>query len=284
MPFLGAHMSIAGGLHKAFDHIRRVNGQALQIFTKNQRQWQSPPLQEKEVALFLKQWQAWGKYPIASHDSYLINLATPKKELAQKSILAFADELHRAAKLSIPFVIMHPGSHVGKGIESGLEQFTHNLDAAIAQAEDAEEVAVLIETTAGQGSGLGSTFEEIAYIIAHSHHPERLGVCVDTCHLFAAGYDFRTPETYEKTFSHFDQVIGLDRLKFFHVNDSKKGLASKVDRHEHIGKGEIGLAGFKLLLNDPRFQKHPMTLETHKEKDLAEDIKNLSVLRKLLDQ
>lgn len=277
-------MSIAGGLHKAFDHIRRVNGQALQIFTKNQRQWQSAPLREKEIRLFLEKRRAWGRFPIASHDSYLINLATPKQELAQKSIIAFTDELIRAARLAIPFVIMHPGSHVGEGIESGLHQLTHNLDAAISCAKDTDKVTVLLETTAGQGTGLGSTFEEIAFIIDHSRYPERLGVCVDTCHIFAAGYDFRTQQTYKKTFSHFDRVIGLDRVKFFHINDSKKGLGSKVDRHEHIGKGEIGLGGFKLLLNDPRFKSHPMTLETPKGKDLAEDIENLAVLRTLIDQ
>ena len=284
MPFLGAHMSIAGGLHRAFDRIRQVEGEALQIFTKNQRQWQSTPISDQEAAAFNKQRQRWGPFPVASHDSYLINLATHEEELAQKSIIAFADELCRAAKLAIPFVIMHPGAHMGKGIKASLRQFTTNLNAAMALADDAQQITVLIETTAGQGSGLGSTFEEVAFIIEHSRYPERLGVCVDTCHLFAAGYDFRTPQTYRKTFSHFDRVIGLDKLKFFHLNDSKKGQGSKVDRHEHIGKGEIGLAGFKLLVNDPRFKNHPMTLETPKGKDLAEDIENLSVLRKLLDR
>jgi len=282
MPLLGAHMSIAGGPHKAFGHIRRVGGEALQIFTKNQRQWISPQLPDQEVRLFHQQWQEWGPFPVASHSSYLINLASPQEESARKSIIAFADELERASQLSIPFVIMHPGAHLGKGAKAGLHLFVKNLDAAINLAQNAQGVSVLLETTAGQGSSLGATFEEIASIIWKSGYPERLGVCVDTCHIFAAGYDFRTPASYEQTFAHFDRVIGLEKLKFFHLNDSKKPLGSRVDRHEHIGKGEMGISGFKLLLNDPRFKNHPMTLETPKGKDLAEDIENLAVLKSLL--
>jgi deoxyribonuclease-4 len=277
---LGAHMSIAGGLHLAFTRIRKVKGEALQIFLSNQRQWKTPPLTSEIIEDFRLQWEKNHRMVVAAHDSYLINLAAPDPPTVEKSITAFADELVRAAALEIPFVITHPGSHRGQGVEAGLERFVHNLDSAISLS-GTNTVSVIIETTAGQGTNLGSKFEEIAFILSESRYRDHLGVCFDTSHAFAAGYDLRTPETYEKTFSLFDQIIGLQRLKFFHLNDSKRPLGSRVDRHEHIGKGEIGLNGFRLLLNDPRFQDHPMVLETPKGKDLKEDKKNLRVLRSL---
>ena len=280
MPLLGAHMSIAGGLHLAFTRIRKVKGEALQIFLSNQRQWKTPPLTSEIIEDFRLQWEMNHRMVVAAHDSYLINLAAPDPPTVEKSITAFADELVRAAALKIPFLITHPGSHRGQGVEAGLERFVHNLDSAISLS-GTNTVSVIIETTAGQGTNLGSKFEEIAFILNESHYRDHLGVCFDTSHAFAAGYDLRTPETYEKTFSLFDQVIGLQRLKFFHLNDSKRPLGSRVDRHEHIGKGEIGLNGFRLLLNDPRFREHPMVLETPKGKDLKEDKKNLRVLRSL---
>jgi deoxyribonuclease-4 len=274
-------MSIAGGLHLAFSRIRKVKGEALQIFLSNQRQWKTPPLTSEMIEDFRLQWQKNQRMVVAAHDSYLINLAAPDQTTVEQSVTAFADELGRAAALKIPFLITHPGSHRGQGVETGLERFVHNLDAAITLSETGT-VTVLIETTAGQGTNLGSKFEEIAFILRKSHYSDRLGVCFDTSHAFAAGYDFRTPVTYKETFSLFDQIIGLQRLKFFHLNDSKRPLGSRVDRHEHIGKGEIGLQGFRLLLNDPRFQDHPMVLETPKGKDLKEDKKNLRVLRSLI--
>jgi deoxyribonuclease-4 len=230
---------------------------------------------------FRLQWQKNRSIVVAAHDSYLINLAAPDQITVEKSVTAFADELVRAAALEIPFLITHPGSHRGQGVEAGLESFVHNLDSAITLSKTST-VSVLIETTAGQGTNLGSKFEEIGLILRESRYRDRLGVCFDTSHAFAAGYDFRTPETYAETFSLFDQIIGLQRLKFFHLNDSKRLLGSRVDRHEHIGKGEIGLNGFRLLLNDPRFQNHPMVLETPKGKDLKEDRRNLKVLRSLI--
>jgi deoxyribonuclease-4 len=280
LPLLGAHMSIAGGLHLAFARIRKVKGEALQIFLSNQRQWKTPPLTSEMIENFRLQWQKNQRMVVAAHDSYLINLAAPDQTTAEKSVTAFADELGRAAALGIPFLITHPGSHRGQGVEAGLERFVHNLDSAI-RLSGTSTVAVLIETTAGQGTNLGSKFEEISFILKESHYRNRLGVCFDTSHAFAAGYDLRTPKTYTETFSLFDQIIGLQRLKFFHLNDSKRPLGSRVDRHEHIGKGEIGLKGFRLLLNDPRFHDHPMVLETPKGKDLKEDKKNLRVLRSL---
>ena len=281
MPLLGAHMSIAGGLHLAFTRIRKVKGEALQIFLSNQRQWKTPPLTAEMIENFRLQWQKNRSIVVAAHDSYLINLAAPDQITVEKSVTAFADELVRAAVLEIPFLITHPGSHRGQGVEAGLESFVHNLDSAITLSKTST-VSVLIETTAGQGTNLGSKFEEIGFILRESRYRDRLGVCFDTSHAFAAGYDFRTPETYAETFSLFDQIIGLQRLKFFHLNDSKRLLGSRVDRHEHIGKGEIGLKGFRLLLNDPRFQNHPMVLETPKGKDLKEDRRNLKVLRSLI--
>jgi deoxyribonuclease-4 len=274
-------MSIAGGLHLAFTRIRKVKGEALQIFLSNQRQWKTAPLTAEMIENFRLQWQKNRSIVVAAHDSYLINLAAPDQITVEKSVTAFADELVRAAALEIPFLITHPGSHRGQGVEAGLESFVHNLDSAITLSKTST-VSVLIETTAGQGTNLGSKFEEIGLILRESRYRDRLGVCFDTSHAFAAGYDFRTPETYAETFSLFDQIIGLQRLKFFHLNDSKRLLGSRVDRHEHIGKGEIGLNGFRLLLNDPRFQNHPMVLETPKGKDLKEDRRNLKVLRSLI--
>lgn len=280
MPLLGAHMSIAGGLHTAFERIREVEGQALQLFTKSERQWKAPDLRPAEVEAFHRLWEESGRMPVAAHDTYLINLAAPDPSNLERSVLAFAGELQRASTLGIPYLVTHPGSHLGKGVEAGLEWFVINLDRAI-ELSETTGVEVLIETTAGQGTNLGSTFEEIAHILGASRHGSRMGVCFDTCHAFAAGYDLRTPEAYERTFKHLDRTVGLGRLKFFHINDSKKDLGSHVDRHEHIGKGKLGLEPFRLLLNDPRFDRHPMVLETPKEKDLELDRENLAVLRSL---
>ena len=282
MPILGAHISTAGGLHKAFGRMERVKGKALQIFTKNQRQWITKEITEEEADKFRRCWEESGKPPIAAHDSYLINLASDKPEIKEKSISAMAHEIKRVKILGIPFLVMHPGSHTGAGVEKGLARVVKNLDHAIDLAKVPEGVTILIETTAGQGTGLGADFSEISYILENSTHSNRLGVCFDTCHVFAAGYDIRTPETYEETLSEFDRIIGIDRLKFFHLNDSKNDLGSRVDRHEHIGKGFIGLPGFRLLLNDSRFADHPMVLETPKKNDPEDDRKNLAVLRKLI--
>lgn len=282
MPLLGAHESGAGGLHLAFERLQQVGGEALQLFTRNQRQWNPHPLTAEEISLFQAAWQQTGRLPVASHASYLINLASGKQELIDKSVAALAAEIHRCEQLGIPFVVIHPGSHGGDGVEAGLVRFTKALDLAL-DATGAG-VTVLLETTAGQGTGLGSSFEELAFILEHSRVPQRLGVCVDTCHIFAAGYDIRTLSAYTQTMAEFDRVVGVERIKFFHLNDSKQKLASRVDRHEHIGQGTIGLDGFRSLLNDPRFADHSMTLETPKGDDLQEDRDNLQVLRRLIDK
>jgi len=280
--YLGLHMSIAGGLHMAFERIRSVGGTALQIFTRNQRQWKIPLLSKYDIELFAMAWEQWGDYPVAAHDSYLINLASNDEEQITRSLAAFSEELRRIEALSIPYLVTHPGSHMGAGVDAGIKRYVANLDRAI-EMSGTKQGLILLETTAGQGTNLGSTFEELARIIELSDHSARLGVCYDTCHTFAAGYDIRTPEAYGTTFDAFDRVIGLDRLKFFHLNDSKTELGARRDRHEHIGEGKIGLAGFENLMCDPRFAEIPMILETPKGEDLKEDITNLNILCSLAE-
>ena len=280
MPLLGAHESVAGGLYRAFERIEKAGGESLQIFTRNQRQWNPAPLKREEIDLFRKAHEQSGWIPLASHASYLINLATDKDELLEKSINSLVLEFDRCHSLGIPYVVMHPGSHGGDGVDAGLTRFVAALDRAFEVS--GLGVTLLLETTAGQGTGLGSRFEELGFIIENSKFPELLGVCVDTCHIFAAGYELRTETGYEETIAAMDASFGVDRIKFFHLNDSKKGLGSKVDRHEHIGQGEIGLEGFRNVLNDKRFEALPMTLETPKSDSLIEDIENLQTLRSLL--
>jgi len=283
MPYLGAHMSVSGGLARCFERIISVQGTSLQIFSRNQRQWQAPNLSDKEIELFRAARSEWGvENPIAVHNSYLINLAAINPEIETKSIAAQIDEIERAAALEIPYLVLHPGNHLGEGVEAGIAKVAANLDKCIESAKDSEKVKILLETTAGQGTCIGSRFEEIAAIINRSKYSGQIGVCFDTCHVLAAGYDIAAPKGYGETFDEFDKTIGLDKLFFFHINDSKKGVGSKLDRHEHIGKGEVGLKGFSLLLNDPRFASHPMVLETPKSEDLHEDKENLKTLRGLL--
>ncbi|MEZ0575620.1 deoxyribonuclease IV [Halodesulfovibrio aestuarii] len=280
MPYFGAHMSIAGGLEKAVERIMRVSGTALQIFSKNQRQWKSKPLEQKQIDAFLGACAEWGNYPIAAHDSYLINLGSPKEEGVEKSVAAFTHELERAEQLNIPYVVMHPGAHLGGGVEESLERVAKNLDRALVESRT-NRVMVLLENTAGQGTTLGRSFEELAAILQSSAKADRLGVCIDTCHAYAAGYDLATEEGYAATFAEFETVVGMNRLKFMHINDSKGALGSHLDRHDHIGQGLLGEETFARLVNDPRFIDLPMVLETPKGEDLAEDIKNLEVLYRL---
>jgi deoxyribonuclease IV len=276
-------MSVAGGLHLAIERIQSLEGTALQIFTKNQRQWKSKPLTTDDIAMFKDLWATWGGHPIGAHDTYLINLAAPDEIIRQKSIVSFSEELQRTELLSIPYLITHPGSSLEDGREKGLATFTASMDKAIELSGTVESL-VLLENTAGQGTNLGSDFEQLAWIISRSRHPERLGVCFDTCHAFGAGYDLRSEEGYAATFERFNRTIGLSRLRFFHLNDTKGGLGSRKDRHEHIGKGHLGLEPFRRILNDPRFLTVPKVLETPKDKDLAEDRENLRVLRSLISE
>ena len=283
MPFLGAHESVSGGLHLAFQRIELVGGQSLQIFTRNQRQWRHKPLVSEEIEQSRQTRKRYPEMIVASHGSYLINLAAADRELRRKSIDAFAEELRRCELLELPYVVLHPGSHGGDGIESGLARFVSALDEALAAAASSSTM-VLVETTAGQGTGLGGTFEELAVIRRQSANSGRIGVCFDTCHVFAVGYDFRDEGSYRAMMDEFDRLVGLRHLHLFHLNDSKKPLGGRVDRHEHIGAGHIGREGFRLLLNDPRFAAHAMLLETPKSEDLQEDIDNLAMLCSLLDR
>lgn len=220
--------------------------------------------------------------PVVSHASYLVNLATAQGELRDKSITSLVLELQRCAVLGVPTVVLHPGCHGGDGVEEGLNRFVANLDRVFTASDTG--VRILIETTAGQGTGLGRSFEELAYILDRSEYRQLLGVCIDTCHIFAAGYELRSAEGYAATIAALDRTVGLGRVQLVHLNDSKKELGSRVDRHDHIGEGAIGLAGFRNLLNDYRFAGMPMVIETPKGEDLAEDRENLQTLRALITE
>lgn len=276
----GAHMSVAGGVDQAFARGEAVGCRTLQLFTKNERQWRAKPLAAETIAQFHAEARRSRIAPLLSHASYLINLATPGDELWEQSIQAFADELERCALLCIPYLVVHPGAHTGSGTDAGIKRVASALDRLFAEGAG-EHVTVLLETTAGQGTCLGGTFEELARMLELLRHPERAAVCVDTCHIFAAGYDFRAPEAYVATFERLHEIIGLDRVRAFHLNDSKGGPGSHLDRHEAIGDGQIGLEGFRHLVSDPRFLGVPMVLETPKGKDEREDIRNLATLRSL---
>ena len=274
----GAHISVAGGLHQAFARGEAAGCRSLQIFSKNERQWLGKPLESDHIVQFKTEAARSGLGPVMVHASYLINLASPKDDLWERSIEAFADEMERCHRLGIPYLVLHPGAHTGAGTEAGLARVAAALDRL---ADVGGDVQVLLETTAGQGTCLGGTFEELAQIVERLQHPERVAVCADTCHLFAAGYDIASPEGYAATFDRLIELLGLPMLKAFHLNDSKGALGSHLDRHEHIGEGQIGVDGFRLLVNDPRFCGVPMILETPKGPDAADDFRNLATLRGL---
>lgn len=283
MAILGSHMSIAGGYYKAVEAAHKAGCDCVQLFTKNNNQWRAKPITDAEAERF-KTALAELKisHPI-SHDSYLINLASPDTELWQKSIDAFIVELQRAEQLGIPYVVTHPGAYTTSSEEQGLKRVSQALDEVHKQLPKCGAMC-LLETTAGQGSNLGAKFEHLADIIAGTRDPDRLGVCVDTCHIFAAGYPLDTPKNYKATMKELDLVVGVDRVKAFHLNDSLKELGSHVDRHAHIGQGKMGLEPFRNLLNDRRFKKVPMYLETAKGEEDGEDcdVMNLRVLRGLV--
>lgn len=278
---LGAHESIAGGLHLAFDRARMVGCDAVQLFVKSNRAWAVKPLTEEEIRLFKERAAETGIHPAVGHASYLLNPAAPDEDLWRKSRDTLTIELERCEALGIPYLVLHPGSHMGAGEEEGLKRVARALGEVHA-ATRGFRARILLETTAGQGTNLGYRFEQLAWLLENTPEGERLGVCVDTCHIFAAGYDIRTPEGYAATWEVFDRLIGLDRLMAIHLNDSKAELGSRVDRHEHIGKGRLGLETFRLVVNDARFADLPGLLETPKSDDLHEDVENLRVLRSLI--
>ncbi len=274
-------MSIAGGVDKALLEGKKVDCNVIQIFTKSSRQWAAQPYSKEEIQNFLNNQKETEIATVIAHDSYLLNLGSPDETLRKKSIRAFIDEMERCETLSIPHLVAHPGAHVGMGEEEGVKTIARSLDEIHVACPD-YHVKIALEITAGQGSNLGYRFEQIRDIIDATKECDRLTVCFDTEHAFAAGYDIRTQEGYERTFSEFDEIIGLKLLAAFHLNDSKKEFHSRVDRHEHIGKGHIGLETFRLLMNDQRFWGIPMCLETPKGPDLKEDRENLTLLRSLV--
>ncbi len=289
MPRLGAHLSIAGGLPRAVDRAVASGCEALQIFTKSVGQWRARPLPREEIALFRARVRERGIHPVVAHNSYLINLATANPALRAQSMAAMAEELERAEALGLDGLVMHPGSHTSSTEEEGLDLIADGLARLLAQ-RPRRRTRILLEHTAGQGTNLGHRFEHLAEIIDRLGGTRRVGVCLDTCHLLTAGYDICSAEGYEQTFRDFDRIVGLERLRVFHLNDSKKPCGSRVDRHEHIGKGCLGLEPFRRLLNDPRFAELPMLLETPKletpESRRRSDVdpwdaRNLRVLRRL---
>jgi deoxyribonuclease-4 len=273
-------MSIAGGLSRAVDRAEQVDATALQIFVKSSRQWRARPLPEDEIGTFRRRAAESGlaRHALA-HASYLINLASPDAGLRRRSETALRDELARCELLGVPYLVLHPGSPVGSGEERGLQRVVRALDRLLAGGGG---VTLLLETTAGQGDSLGHRFEQLGRIIGRARHADRLGVCFDTCHALAAGYEFRDARSYREMLSEFDREVGLKRLRAFHLNDSRHPLGSRKDRHEHIGRGEVGLEPFRLILNDRKFRRLPMVLETPKGAELNEDRENLAILRAML--
>ena len=281
-PRLGAHMSISGGVDKALESGAKVGCETIQVFTKNSNQWRARPLDDAEVERYRRLQEETGIEPVVAHDSYLINLASPEQALLEKSREAFLVEMQRAELLGIPYLVMHPGAHKGSGVDEGLASVAASFDW-LHERTRGFRLQVLVETTAGQGTTLGFGFEHLRRIIEMTAESERLGVCLDTCHVFTAGYDIATREGYEAAIGDFDEIVGLERLKVIHLNDSKKDFGSRVDRHEHIGKGAIGIEAFRMLVNDPRLAGLPMILETPKGPDYTEYRENLATLRGLFE-
>lgn len=276
----GAHMSIAGGIHLAFERGLRVGCRTLQVFLKSSNQWNAKPLTEDDRRLYAAAQDGSRIAPVLGHISYLINLATPDAALYRRSIDAFIQELERARFLGVPAVILHPGAHRGSGEVAGILAISAALNLALDRVPP--PVAILLENTAGQGTSIGHSFRQLAAILEGVRDAGRIGFCLDTCHLFASGYDISTEPGYRKTLREFDRLIGTRRIRAFHMNDSLKPLGSRVDRHTHIGQGHIGLEAFRCLVNDRRFAKVPKILETPKGDDLKEDLMNLRTLHSLL--
>ncbi|PLX85469.1 MAG: deoxyribonuclease IV [Desulfuromonas sp.] len=275
---IGAHMSIAGGMDRAFSRGEEAGCTAMQIFTKNANQWRGKPISPEAAEAFRLAWERSPIGPVVAHDSYLINLAAPDDEKRDRSIAAFLDEMERCALLGIPHLVMHPGAHMGAGEEAGLKRIGEAFGRIF--SEGPEGVTVLLENTAGQGTYLGCRFEHLAEIMERVP-AGRFGVCFDTCHAFAAGFDLSTEAGYSLVMAEFDRIVGLEAIRVFHLNDSKKDQGSRVDRHEHIGRGTIGLDGFRALMRDKRFRQVPKILETPKGDGNELDRMNLATLREL---
>jgi deoxyribonuclease-4 len=276
----GAHCSTAGGAQTALKRAETIKAECVQIFVKNNMQWSGRPPTSEEVKCFSAEWKRLRLGAVFGHTGYLINLGAPPSANRAKSLQSLIQEITFADALGLPFLVLHPGAHLGAGEEAGLGQIVAGLDE-VARATKGSPVRIALENTAGQGSCLGNQLEHLAAIYDRVQKPERLALCIDTAHLFAAGYDIRTFEGWNKIILQLDKLIGRKQIAAFHLNDSKTDLNSRVDRHEHIGKGKIGLEGFRHIVNDARFKKTPGCLETPKSDDLHEDIENLATLRSL---
>jgi len=268
-------------MHLAVERGKKATCDTIQVFNKSNNQWRAKQLTDENVALYFDTIEKTGVTVSCSHSSYLINLASPKPDLEKKSLDALKVEMDRCKLLKIPNLVMHPGSHIGSGEEVGLAQIVGNINRLFEDLTD-NSVTLLLELTAGQGSNLGYKFEQVAEIIDGIEDKNHIGICLDTCHIFAAGYPLIAPEDYRQTMKSLDDTVGLDRLKIIHLNDSRREQGSKIDRHEHIGEGHIGLDGFRNIVNDKRFEGTPMIIETPKGEDLLEDIENLKKLRGLV--
>ncbi|MEM3087371.1 MAG: deoxyribonuclease IV [Halobacteria archaeon] len=277
MSLLGAHVSISGSVANAPENGARIGCEAIQIFSKNQRQWKAKPLTDAEAEAFKSAMEKHHIRAAMVHDSYLINLADPEEAGWKRSVAAFVDEMERCEALGIPRLVFHPGAPKEAGEEFGLKRIAEALDRSLSKAK-AGSVSPLIENTAGQGSNVGWRFEHLRAILDSLSDPKRVGICIDTCHTFAGGYDIRTREGWEATLKEFDRVVGLEKIGAFHLNDSKKELNCRVDRHEHIGQGRIGAEPFRALVRDPRFKETPMALETPGEDSDFE--RNLKLLKR----
>jgi deoxyribonuclease-4 len=280
---LGAHVSIAGGIQNAVERGVESGCSVIQIFTQNSNQWKGKEVSAEDASLFKEKFAASSLTDAVSHDIYLINLAAAPGEVRDKSLVAFRQELERSALLGIDKIVMHPGSHNGAGEEVGIERVCEAFDLLFSQVPQFTG-HVLLENTAGQGNNLGYTFSHLKSIIEGCSFPKRFGVCLDTCHAFAAGYQIAEKDGYLKTFEEFDRAVGISTLMAFHLNDSKKGLGCRVDRHEHIGKGFLGLEAFRLIMNDPHFKAVPKFLETPKGDFGEMDGINLKILRGLVEE
>lgn len=278
---LGAHMSIAGGVDKAIERGASLSCSAIQIFTKNSNQWTGRPFAQDEIERFKSLRDKSSIKQVIAHDSYLINLASGSPELRERSVNALISEMDRCRILGIQHIIIHPGAHLDRGEDAGIKNIINSLDIICDKTEE-WGVDIALETTAGQGTNIGYRFEHLNRIIDGVRNTDRIKACIDTCHIFAAGYDVRTQEGYNEVIDAFNKIIGLDRLVCIHLNDSKKGLGSRVDRHEHIGKGFIGSECFRLIMNDRRFNNIVRIIETPKGPDMREDRINLKYLRKLI--
>jgi len=273
-------MSIAGGVYNALLAGEQYGCDTVQVFVKSSSQWQAKPFKPEELARYHDEQKRTGIEPVIAHASYLVNLGSPDKDLLEKSRRAFLEEMNRCEKLAIPNLIIHPGSHIQAGEKAGIDTVVESLNWLLERTGD-HRVKITLETTAGQGTNLGYKFEHLAEMITRSANPNRLAVCFDTCHAFAAGYDISNKKGYSQTWAEFERIIGIDKLAVIHLNDTKRGFGSKIDRHEHIGRGELGKKAFELIMQDKRFKRIPKILETPKGDDGEMDDINLGLLRKM---